>query len=466
MLNAIRRTLRDRKLIEPGRHLLVGVSGGADSIAMAHALLELRGELDLHLTLIHLNHRLRGEASDADEAFVRGFGAKHGLEVLTASRDVARSAARKKISLEMAAREARHRWFKQALGRTGADTVALAHTRDDQAETVLLRLIRGAGLDGLAGMEARTTVNGLPMIRPLIDVSRKTLLGYLKRHKLAWREDASNRDTRFVRNRIRHEVIPMLEEQINPRLRETLARTADTLRAEGEWARQFTASFLDTIPAGRRLSGERLAEWPPAARHRVIQAWLLREGLPPEGLTHDLILKLGRWCENPRGSKTLNLPHGLTLFCRYGDLTLGPTEESATALPRMILNRPGKTPAEAWGLMISVDRATGAVRQKGAQIGHWPATASLSADRIGRARLILRAREPGDRYVPLGLRGSKKIQDILVDRKVPRALRDRVPLIECRGEIIWIPGYQVARGWEVPEEQSPSFCLKIEQISS
>lgn len=200
--------------------LLAGVSGGADSVALLDALVQL----GYRPRVCHLNHKLRGAASDADARFVRKLAGRYGLPVTIASRKVPPG--------EDAARRARYKFFASVAKRTGIRTLVLAHTADDQVETFLLRLLRGAGRTGLAAMWPDREMAGLRVLRPMLDVTRREVLKYLSAHALTWREDASNQDRRFLRNRIRHELLPLLEREYNPAIRRVLGRTAEILRAE------------------------------------------------------------------------------------------------------------------------------------------------------------------------------------------------------------------------------------------
>jgi tRNA(Ile)-lysidine synthase len=207
-------------LKKPGEPLLIGVSGGPDSVALLHALVKL----GYRPHVCHLNHRWRGVASDADAAFVRALAVKLGLPVTIGSRKVPHT--------EAAARQARQEFFERVAKKTGIRTLALAHTADDQVETFLLRLLRGAGTTGLGAMWPERRIGKLRVVRPMLEVSRKEVLKYLSAEGLKYREDASNADRRFLRNRLRHELLPLLERDYNPGIRSVLRRTAEILRAE------------------------------------------------------------------------------------------------------------------------------------------------------------------------------------------------------------------------------------------
>ena len=224
------------------------LSGGADSVALLHALAASARERGLPLHAAHLDHRLRSDSGD-DAAFCRELCERLGVPLVTAGADVAGRAAREGLGLEEAARLERRAFLRRVQRQAGASAVALAHTRDDQAETVLMRVLRGSGRSGLAAMRARTR----HFIRPLLDVSRADVLDYLAAHGLAWREDPSNRDLRFTRNRVRHELLPYLERHFNPRLRETLARSAGFIADESDVLAAQARALLRRAADGEAL---------------------------------------------------------------------------------------------------------------------------------------------------------------------------------------------------------------------
>src|SRR6266480_810042 len=235
--------IRRNKLLRAGDRVGVAVSGGADSVALLRLLMELRKELGLVLSVIHFNHKLRGAEADADEQFVADLVRQNKLELYRESGDVEGYAAEKHLSLEAAGREMRYAYFSRLL-ESGLDRVATAHTLDDQAETVLLKLVRGAGTRGMAGIYPQLPVHGSQfsgktIVRPLLGTTRKELEAYLKGLGQGWREDSSNRDLRHSRNRVRHGIMPRLERHLNPAVRETLAEVAEIARAEEQsWQRE------------------------------------------------------------------------------------------------------------------------------------------------------------------------------------------------------------------------------------
>jgi tRNA(Ile)-lysidine synthase len=276
--------VRKHDLLRAGDRVGAAVSGGADSVALLRILLDLRQELGIVLSVVHLNHELRAEESDADEAFVLELAAAHGLEVACESRDVKGYAAEKKLSLEAAARGVRYEFFRAMLDEN-LDRITTAHTLDDQAETVLMKLARGAGTRGLAGIypgvsmqhsALSSQLRAKAIVRPLLSVRRELLIEYLGAIGQGWREDSSNRDLRHTRNRVRHGILPRLERHVNPAVREALAEAAEIAREEekywaGEGARVLPQVWNRTERGGV-LCCKRLAEFEVALQRRVVRA--------------------------------------------------------------------------------------------------------------------------------------------------------------------------------------------------
>lgn len=457
--------IRSCGLIERGTALCIGVSGGADSVALVHLLNDLKSQFRLRLALAHVNHGLRGQASKDDERFVRAMARELDLPLHVEKVDVHKRAQQTGQSIEMAARDLRHAFFKKLAREHGYDRCALAHTANDQAETVLLRLLRGAGVTGLGGIRAHAFVDGLSMIRPLLKAARSDLIEWLTSRGIAWREDASNIDTRFLRNRVRHELLPMLEERFNPSVRDTLVRSAELLQAD--------EAFLSTqadVALGRLLSSQEdgisiaaAAAIPLALQRRVFRSWLMVNGMDGADLHAEAIERLVRLLHS--GATTATLPGGWRVQREEDRLLLNRGGDEDAPQPfKVRLRVPGETLLPDQGIRVVTEWAPGIHRPGTRNCGRLPASATLSAPKCGRAALWIQSWQPGDRFAPLGMEGSRKIQDIFVDEKVPQPLRHKIPLLMCRNEIIWIPGYTIARDWAVPNESQQALQISIEPL--
>lgn len=447
---------------------MAGVSGGADSVALAYLLAWLARRRRWKLILAHLNHGLRGRAADEDEQWVRRLALRLGCPCVTASQPVAVEARRQGLSLEMAARAARHDFFRKTVCATGARRLFLAHTADDQAETVLLKLLRGAGTRGLGGMEPCVRVNGLIIVRPLLDVRRDVLRGWLRSYQLAWREDQSNQDPRFLRNRLRREVMPLLAARFNPRISEVLCRTAAVLREDNRWLDQGSRRLWRRCragPAGTALCLAALRRCPLAARRRILRLWLVAVGGNALEVDFDLVARVERWMERAAVGNPLGLAGGLDLACRAGLLVLQGRETGRAAAFARRLVIPGTTLIPEAGWRVDVCPGRGRVAGAKARGNSTPFAAAIRQDAVGRHPLSMRSWRPGDRIRPLGMAGSRKVQDVFTDRKVPRAERWRMPLLACRGVLVWIPGYQVARGWEIRRAREAAWHITVRRSS-
>ena len=402
------------QMLTPGDALLVGVSGGPDSVALLDAL--VRHGYRPHVC--HLNHQLRGAASDADAEFVRQLAGTHGLPVMIESQSVTTD--------EGACRQARLAFFERVAAVTGVHTLALAHTADDQVETFLLRLLRGAGPTGLTGILPDRQLGSLRVIRPLLNVSRAEVLQYIRDHGLEYREDASNTDQRFLRNRIRHELLPLLERNYNPGIRAVLRRTAEILRAEAE---------ADPIAAERRAI----------------------RGLVGESVNFEQVEMLRSLAMGDE----VSLPGGLTVYRDYDGLKIGRHE--APVQGHWVLKTDSATLISELGVKFVCrlcEPAAGKPSLRGRS--QQPGEECFNADALGPMPFV-RTWQDGDRFQPLGMTGEKKLQDYFVDEKVPRRQRSRVPLLcATDGRIAWVVGYRIADPFKVTEQTRRVLVVRFE----
>jgi tRNA(Ile)-lysidine synthase len=467
MIKQLQNTIHKRRLFSHGRHILVAVSGGADSVALLCALHEQTRKWGIRLTVAHLNHKIRGKAADRDSIFVRQLARKLRIPVVTGEADVPQLARKEGWSLEMAARQARYDFLVRTAKAVRASAIATAHTADDQAETVLLKLVRGAGAKGLAGIPYETVVRGIPVIRPMLDLTRKEIVAYLQEKGQEWREDETNRDESFLRNKVRRKILPLLEAELNPKVRSALRRTADILREEDRWLDGLAASLLAkcrTKTGGldiALLKKRNLAE-----RRRILRLWLVKAGVPAEWVDFDGMDRIEHLLEKTSARETINMAGPWTVTRQHGDLQIGKGSSITVRSFRENVRVPGKTVIKQAGLNCTVSVGPGLIKDKRARLGVFPARASLNWPALRNRRLTVRSWKPGDRMKPLGMKGSKKLQDIFVDEKVPFEQRQRLPLLECAGEIVWLPGYRVARGWEVRRPGDLSLQITVDRSMS
>lgn len=456
MLNKIRKTIAAQAMLSQGDHLLVAVSGGPDSVALLRILRLLAGEYGLSLTAAHLNHGLRGEEADAEEAFVRRLSAEMGLACICKKMDILSLRSSKQGSLEDIGRQERYRFLDETADRCGAARIAVGHHRDDQAETVLLHLLRGSGPEGLRGM---LPVREGRIIRPLLEVGRAEILEFLRLEKAAYRTDSSNADPRFLRNRIRNELMPGLVSGYNPRLAEGLCRTAAIIRGEDDYlagvVRQILAGW--GVRPGWEKTALPLADF--RLLHGALQARLIK-GLLEEaseaknGIGYRHVEAVLNLCRRPRGREALlDLPFGIRVTCgrelirlsREGGAPIGRRREPLRFEYEVTI--PATIPLPEIGATI---RLTWAENPGPEGMRARPEIAFMDYDCL-EAPLTLRNRRPGDRVAPLGLKGTKKLKDYFIDGLIPRSLRDRIPLLADRRSIVWIAGLRISERVRVTE---------------
>lgn len=506
VLDRVRRTITQHHLLAPGETVVIGVSGGPDSLCLLHLLCQLRDEYDLALHVAHLHHGLRGAEADADAEFVRTLAADWGLSCTVECADVPALARERRLAVEEAARRARYAFLSRVAGSTGARTIAVGHNADDQAETVLMHWLRGSGLAGLRGMIPRIPLSDyllldsapagvasadLALIRPLLEVTRAEIEAYCRFYGLEPRFDRSNLDTTYFRNWLRHEVLPLLARH-NPNVREVIRRSARVIAddyallrslLEDTWPQVVLESPLPPEAAAARVGRE-----PSLPREGRIEPVL---GGPAEGggWTGRTVFDLAAWRALPtslqrstlreaihrlrrslRNISFLHVEHALlvardgttgdqaTLPCNlmltvgYDRFTIADAEVGellpdwpllARAATPLEVRVPGETllPGCDWLLTSAVVSRPDLPLDWEANTDPWRAYLDIG---VVSAAPVLRTRRAGDRFQPLGMEGhTVRLADFLTNQKVPRAARDRLPLLAAGGEILWVCGWRV-----------------------
>ena len=486
------RYIRERDLLRAGDRVAVAVSGGADSVALLRVLLELRNELGIVLAVAHFNHGLRGEESLADEAFVAELAKEHSLEFFCGHGDVRDHAFTIKLSIEAAGRELRYRWLARLAAEQRFDAVATAHTLDDQAETVLLKFLRGAGTRGLAGiypavdlarleiisgakaplqnekgavdgapkgapLPVRASVDGTPegeplpirasrgihpsrrIVRPLLNVSRAEVETYLEGLGQQWREDESNLDRRFTRNRVRHDLLPRLEREFNPNLRALLSDAAEVARAEEEYWQALVERELSLrMGESGHLVIADLPQLPLALQRRLLKAFAEDAGL---ALDFEHVEKLRR-CALGKLSKA-ELPSGWLAQRKGHFLEVRPPEAESRAAPEYEYLLPVSGEVQIAELAVTV-RALTVAEEFAREVTDG---SLLSAALIG-PELTVRNWRPGDRFWPAHSRSEEKLKRLFAEKKIPAEQRPSWPVILYGAEIVWVRGFPVAQSYQ------------------
>jgi tRNA(Ile)-lysidine synthase len=455
MIRTIGQQLLDEGLLTRDEHLVVGVSGGADSVALLHVLLDLNEKFGwgLRLHVAHLNHQLRGTEAEKDAAFVLALSDSLSLPCTIESRDVAAIAGAEGIGVEEIGRRERYAFFERVCLQTGAKTVAVGHHADDRAETILHRILRGTGLRGLAGMPRSRPLSpdsDIRLIRPLLVVQRQAIRTYLSDSGITFREDRSNASHEPVRNRLRNIIIPQIESAVNPQVRDALVRLGEQARWVDDFVRETVERTFDSLVVSRTdqvlvVNGEALAR-----KSRILQTELVRLayrsfGLGEQDLGFSHMIAALDLIADPGSGKQVQLPGGMMLEKRYHQLVFClPSEEPReTIAEEVAIHLPGRTVLSMRRLQIEcrVDDVApediSRLRRAGSSVEEYVDFSSI------RPPLVVRPRRPGDRFLPLGAPGSKKLSDFLADQKVDPKERERVPVLCDRLGPIWVIGFRI-----------------------
>jgi len=469
----------------------VAVSGGQDSVCLLHILVKLQEELKVGLHVAHLNHQLRGADSEADAQYVSDLAHQLGIPATIGQRDVKAHQAQQRTSLEEAAREVRYTFLAQVAKSVGADRVAVGHTTDDHIETILMHIIRGTGTRGLRGLQPRnlwhSSDSSLIVIRPLLQVSRQETAAYCPNHQLMPRVDASNLSLSSLRNRIRHQLLPQLR-SYNPRIAGALLRTARIVGDDLAFLERESTRLWGSVAQRQGdtiiLDKEGFIQLPSA-----LQRHLLRTAI--EELLGSLKDIETRHIEEamavlikPAGRR-LSLPGGLVFVIEYNRYLLGMGAAALSPFPvlrnEIVLKIPGETLFPIWCVEATiVDREQ--MREKGMSkganvpletIAPFPLlkekglisnlfTAYFDLDEVS-GEVIVRCRQPGDRFQPLGMSQPKRLGEFMIDAKIPRAWRQRIPIVCSPQHILWVVGWRIDDRVKVTENTKQVLCLKFER---
>lgn len=439
VFGAVRDTIREHELLRPGAVVLIAVSGGMDSVVLLDILSRL-SEYRLRLVVAHLNHCLRGEESDRDQQFVDDLAAAYGVPFITEAVDVHAFCLRERLSLEDGARKARYDFYERAVAKTAAEVVALGHHADDQAETVLMRLLRGSGMTGLAAMSLRRDEK---YIRPLLRLRRASIACYFGAAGLRCRTDVSNFDTTFLRNRIRHEVLPYLS-LLNPEFTDRLTTTARLLAADEDLLRTVTEDAYSRLVREDNLHRfaldlDGLRREKLGLRYRLYRRAIerLKGGLARISVTH--VEQIDRLVFSCKPNALFPLPGGGTVIREYDRMTFSLVPPVVPFTGEVAVEGPGTFGLPGGGELV--------VRPVDLPVN--------PADYDGRSRAVIdlaaapfpwlvRGFRPGDRFRPSGMTGTKKVKAYFIDEKVPAMLRPTIPLLFGPRELIWICGFRLS----------------------
>lgn len=451
MLAKVLQYIREQSLITPGDLVIVGVSGGPDSMALLHILSQLRPRLNFQLVVAHLNHGLRPEAA-AEEKFVGEYCRTVPIPFYSRQLDVQEIATRGKKSVEETGRNCRYQYFAELAARLGATRIATAHHRDDNAETVLLNIIRGSGIKGLRGIRP---INGI-IIRPLLCLTKNEIESYLAEKSIKYCIDLSNYSTDYLRNRIRHNLLPLLEQDYNPRIVDGLNQLADIAAAENDAMETETARFWEELIVKQEtgeiiLDAHRILDLHPAYQRRIIMKTLAT--MQGENSWDATDIKMVTNLLSKTGSsRRLQLKQGLYVIKVYGQIIFTRKLPEKTPFSYKV-TVPGQVYIKETGITYSFHLL------EREDFKPQSGDLYLDYDKI-KGELYLRSRQPGDAFCPRGMQGTKKIKDFFIDLKVPQAQREQVPLLAAEQKIYAIIGFRIAQDAAVDETTTRILLIK------
>jgi tRNA(Ile)-lysidine synthase len=463
--------IASNRLFSPADRILVAVSGGPDSMALLHTLFDLREELSLHLEVAHLQHGIRGEEAKEDARFVAALTRQLGLPFHLKEIDLPgiKTDARNG-NLEALARAERYRFFADVVRARKLDKVATAHTQDDQAETVLMWILRGAGMKGLGGMAPLHRVKtpeaedgeSLTVVRPLLEVSKSEILEYLKEGQFSFRIDRSNLDPALLRNWIRLELLPMIQRRVGENVPARLSRQAELIRDEDDLLDQLARRRYDAMRGAIGLNRTALLQEPKALQRRVLRLWIEQMRGHLRGLDFVHVEELLHLIAAKAPQGRASIPGGWALVREYDALRLEKSRRGSKRLCYSYKFEVGKILRifEA-SVQIHSERVDGPIDGLPAEL-----TAAAFDLEALPTDLAVRNFRLGDRFRPLGMTGHKKVKDLFIDHKVPLSIRATLPLLATGQEVLWIPGYARSETARVSEKTQSILRIKVVSIGA
>jgi len=459
LIERVEKTVKKHGMLRDGNRVIAAVSGGPDSVCLFYVLLELKKKYKFQLHVVHFNHHLREKESKKEEKFVKELLDGTTVPLSIIGLDVKGYAEKQKIGIEEAARALRYQNLLKLALKHDADTIAIGHTASDQAETVLMRIMRGSGPEGLEGIPpVRELSKNKFIIRPLIDVYREKIISYLKSRKIGYCLDSSNSKPVFLRNKVRIKLLPFIEKNFNRDIRSRLVNMADIFREENEYLSKAVDKAVESISKhedGRiSVDFKKLIRYNKSFRRRIIHRILERKA------TYKNIDSVIDIAEAGLTGAMVTIS-GFTVRKDYGQLYFIPSAEKH-AVRKKIENRilfPGKTLLPEFSMEVE----TGITKNKPG-FGKDKFTVYFDADRIDAGNLVIRSRRSGDRFLPFGADGSKKLKQYFIDQKVPSYLRDDVPILEGGKRILWVVGMRQAEEGRVTGNTKRIIKVKVRKM--
>ena len=461
MINKVKNAIQKHGMLRKGERVIVAISGGPDSIALLKVLAMISEEYDLALVTAHLNHGLRREADD-EEQFVRRISREMGIIVESAKADINSLKKGTGRSLEDIGREVRYRFLSEAAGKHNAHAIALGHTLNDQIETVLMNFLRGSGTEGLKGMlPARDSL----YIRPLLSISRKEILSFIEFHTLQYVTDASNTENLYLRNRIRHTLMPQLK-KYNPNLGKSLNNMAEIMRLEDDYMKTIAHAIISewNIVMGRdeiMISVTALRKYHEAVKNRIVKEMLRQLTPNGQGIGYAHIKAVMDLCISDHPSGYLHLPHSIVVRREYDSLVLSKGKQSGMCGKQEEIFYGVAIPGSVHVVELGKTLQFEFVKDHGRIYTGGQNAVFMDYDGIV-APVIIRTVKPGDRIQPLGMQGTKKIKSYFIDEKVPLNVRKNTLLLLDRESVIWIAGMRLSERVKITDKTRR--ILKVEIV--
>lgn len=456
MLSLVRKTIENRELLKPKDNVLVALSGGIDSIVLLHALNELKDEYDIEIYAAHLNHQLRDIDSEMDADFAVEFADKLGIMCFVKSIDVNKYSKENSLTIEEAGRYLRYDFFSEVASKIFANKIALAHHKDDQAETVLMRLIRGTGAGGLGAMSYKRD----NIIRPLLDVRKDDIIEYSNENNLEYREDRTNKEDIYYRNKIRLDLIPYLKENYNPQIVDSLVKTSNILKEDEEYLNNLSSKIFSEIKKEVSINSIQIKLNEINKLKKPIKIRILKM------VSKKLLNKKDIWsyinlndiinlCNNKETGKSLDLPLNVTARISYDYIVFERNLETPENFKRELFLK-----EENYIHNIGTTFILDIIKKESINsISKNKYEKYFDYDKV-KGSLFVRNRREGDSFSPLGIKGTKKLKDYFIDYKVDRLKRDLIPIITDEEEIIWVVGYRISEKYKVTEHTKNILIIK------
>ncbi|MFW5736935.1 MAG: tRNA lysidine(34) synthetase TilS [Halanaerobium sp.] len=450
-------------LLDNCRKLMLAVSGGPDSLVMLELFSKFKTQFNLEIAVAHLDHMLRDD-SGLEAEFVKNYCQKKGINFFNKKVNLPKIIDKNNDSVEAAARELRFDFFKEIIEKHNYDLLALAHHRDDQAETVLLNLFRGSGLQGLSGIQPKEELAGLKIIHPLLEFSKKEILNYCRQNNLNPRFDSSNQESIYSRNIIRNEIFPLVEKKINDQARAVIARSSKLLKAENEFLQKLALSKYKKLVKKEEKDKKVVIDFNKFKKlDQVLQRRIYRYIYKQlngnlDDLYFDHILEIEKLIQKSQTGRGIDIASGIRVEISYSNLLFLKDNNLMNGLAEKIKFKPGNN-IKAGGKYSLESKI---IDIKDFSFSKDPQVAAFDYDKLNLP-LYLRNRKKGDRFKPLGMSGHKKVKDILIDQKVPKLERDQLLLVvDADDRIIWLAPYKISDNHKITEETDKVLILKLE----